>query len=54
MGMAISSVQNKAAVDAAVDAIMDRFGGTGIEASNVERSSGKHASFVRVVSTPRH
>ncbi len=54
MGMVISSVQNKAAVDAAVDAIMDRFGGTGIEASNVERNSGKHASFVRVVSTTRH
>ena len=54
MGMAISPIQNKSAVDAAVSAVMDRFGGTGIEASGVERNSGKHASFVRIVSTTRH
>ena len=33
MGMAVTSAQNKAAVDAAVAAVMDRFGGTGIEAT---------------------
>ena len=53
MGMAVTSAQNKAAVDAAVAAVMDRFGGTGIEAISVERSTGKHASFLRITSTNR-
>jgi len=53
MGMAVTSVQNKAAVDAAVAAVMDRFGGTGIEATSVEHSTGKHASFLRITSTTR-
>ncbi|MDP6011474.1 MAG: NADH-quinone oxidoreductase subunit C [Candidatus Poseidoniaceae archaeon] len=53
MGMAITSAQNKAAVDAAVAAVMDRFGGTGIEATSVEHSTGKHASFLRIISPPR-
>jgi len=53
MGMAVTSAQNKAAVDAAVAAVMDRFGGTGIEATSVEHSTGKHASFLRITSTTR-
>ena len=53
MGMAVTSAQNKAAVDAAVAAVMDRFGGTGIEATSVEHSTGKHASFLRITSSTR-
>ncbi len=53
MGMAVTAAQNKAAVDAAVAAVMDRFGGTGIEATSVEHSTGKHASFLRITSTTR-
>ncbi|MCS5538147.1 MAG: NADH-quinone oxidoreductase subunit C [Candidatus Poseidoniaceae archaeon] len=51
--MAVTAAQNKAAVDAAVAAVMDRFGGTGIEATSVEHSTGKHASFLRITSTTR-
>lgn len=54
MGMTLSSEQNHAAVDAAASAINGRFGGSGIEATSVERTSGKHFHFLRITSTSRH
>jgi len=53
MGMMVTSQQNLAAVDEAVTALVERFGGMGVEASSVERNTGKHPRFVRIISTPR-